>query len=91
TLTAGLAEQVKTERARLEVEIMQASNKALHAIQKWKDMQLSKLTKLETQFPSSQAAASHVQERIKALEIAMQMAREVRRVPFFQEYCILEK
>ncbi|KAM4731883.1 RING finger protein 17 [Anableps anableps] len=91
TLTAGLAEQVKRERTRLEMEIMQASNKALHTIQKWKDTQLNQLSKMETQFPSIQAVVSHVHERIKALEIAMQMAREVRRVPFLEQYCILDK
>ena len=35
TLTTGLAEQVKRERARLGMEVMQATDKALHAIQKW--------------------------------------------------------
>ncbi|XP_027878178.1 RING finger protein 17 isoform X1 [Xiphophorus couchianus] len=91
TLTADLAEQVKRERSRLEMEITQASNKAVHAIQKWKATQLNQLKKMETRFPSSQAVVSHVQERIKALEIAMQMAREIRRVPFLEQYCILDK
>lgn len=31
----SLAEQVKTERVRLEMEIKQAVAKALHAVQKW--------------------------------------------------------
>lgn len=35
TLTTGLAEQVKRERVRLEVEIKQASDKALLAVHKW--------------------------------------------------------
>ncbi|XP_040005066.1 RING finger protein 17 isoform X2 [Xiphias gladius] len=91
TLTTGLAEQVKRERARLEVEIKQAADKALHAIQKWRDVQLSQLTKLEAQFSTSQAEVCRVQERMKALEIAMQMAREVRRVPFLGQYCTLDK
>uniref|UniRef100_I3KFC2 Ring finger protein 17 n=1 Tax=Oreochromis niloticus TaxID=8128 RepID=I3KFC2_ORENI len=56
-----------------------------------KDAQMSQLTKLETKFSSSQAAVCHIQERIKALEIAMQMARKVRRVPFLEQYCILDK
>uniref|UniRef100_A0A3B4Y300 Ring finger protein 17 n=1 Tax=Seriola lalandi dorsalis TaxID=1841481 RepID=A0A3B4Y300_SERLL len=91
TLTTGLAEQVKREKARLETEIKQAADKALHAIQKWRDVQLAQLTKLEAQFSTSQAEACRVQERIKALEIAMQMAREVRRVPFLEQYCTLDK
>ncbi|XP_022595844.1 RING finger protein 17 [Seriola dumerili] len=91
TLTTGLAEQVKREKARLETEIKQAADKASHAIQKWRDVQLAKLTKLEAQFSTSQAEACRVQERIKALEIAMQMAREVRRVPFLEQYCTLDK
>lgn len=53
-------------------------------------MQLSQLTKLEARFSSSQAEVSSIQERIKALEIAMQMAREVRRVPFLEQYCTLD-
>ncbi|XP_045910588.1 RING finger protein 17 isoform X2 [Micropterus dolomieu] len=91
TLTTGLAEQVKREQARLELEIKQAVEKAAYAIQKWKDVQLSQLTKLEARFSSSQAEVSSIQERIKALEIAMQMAREVRRVPFLEQYCTLDK
>ncbi|XP_063353651.1 RING finger protein 17 [Pelmatolapia mariae] len=91
TLTTGLEEQVKREVARLEMEIKQAADKALHAVQNWKDAQMSQLTKLETKFSSSQAAVRHIQERIKALEIAMQMARKVRRVPFLEQYCILDK
>ncbi|XP_014900531.1 RING finger protein 17 isoform X1 [Poecilia latipinna] len=90
-LTADLAEQVKRERTRLEMELTQASNKAVHMIQKWKDTQLNQLKKMETHFPSGRAVVSHVQERIKALEIAMQMAREIRRVPFLEQYCILDK
>ncbi|XP_071337551.1 RING finger protein 17 [Trachinotus anak] len=91
TLTTGLAEQVKREGARLEMEIKQAADKAFHAIQKWRDVQLTQLTKLEAQFSASRAEACHVQEKIKALEIAMQMAREVRRVPFLEQYCTLDK
>lgn len=56
-----------------------------------KDSQMSQLTELETKFSSSQAAVRHIQERIKALEIAMQMARKVRCVPFLEQYCILNK
>ncbi|XP_035531967.1 RING finger protein 17 isoform X2 [Morone saxatilis] len=91
TLTTGLAEQVKRERARLEMEIKQAADKSLHAIQKWKDMQLNQLTKLEARFSTTQTEVCSVQEKIKALEIAMQMAREVRRVPFLEKYCTLDK
>uniref|UniRef100_A0A673AY03 Ring finger protein 17 n=1 Tax=Sphaeramia orbicularis TaxID=375764 RepID=A0A673AY03_9TELE len=58
---------------------------------KRKDVQLCQLSKLEMQFCSSQKQLQYVQERIKALDIAMQMAREVRRVPFLEQYCILDK
>ncbi|XP_070770407.1 RING finger protein 17 [Enoplosus armatus] len=91
TLMTGLAEQVKIERARLEMEIKQAVDKALHAIQKWKDVQLNQMTKLEARFSTSRAEVCSVQERIKALGIAMQMAREVRRIPFLEQYCTLDK
>ncbi|KAM9342298.1 RING finger protein 17 [Pholidichthys leucotaenia] len=90
-LTTGLMEQVRRERAWLEMEIKNATDKALHAIYKWKDQQLSDLTKLQTQFSSTNAALSHIQGRIKALETAMQIAREVQRVPFLARYCVLDK
>ncbi len=41
TLTTGLAEQVSRERAWLEKEIKHASDKALHAVQKWYGQTLS--------------------------------------------------
>ncbi|KAM6934575.1 RING finger protein 17 [Xenentodon cancila] len=91
TLKAGLAERVEGERRRLEVDINQATERASQAILKWKEMQLSQLVQLEARFSRSQAVVSHVQERIKNLEIAMQMAREVCRVPFLGQYCILDK
>ncbi|XP_030614244.1 RING finger protein 17 isoform X2 [Archocentrus centrarchus] len=91
TLTTGLEQQVKKEGARLEVEIREAATKAICAIQKWKDTQMSQLTTLKTEFSASQAAVCHVQERIKALETAMQMARQVRRVPLLEQYCTLDK
>ncbi|XP_070694705.1 RING finger protein 17 [Pempheris klunzingeri] len=90
TLTSGLAEQVRRERARLEMEIKQAADKAVHAIQKWKDAQLSQLRNLEAHFSNSQAEVCSVQKRMKALDIAIQMAREVRRVPFLEQYCTLD-
>uniref|UniRef100_A0A3B4Z7Q8 Ring finger protein 17 n=1 Tax=Stegastes partitus TaxID=144197 RepID=A0A3B4Z7Q8_9TELE len=91
TLTSGDEEQVKRERARLEREIKQAADKALNTIQKWKDVQLSQLVDLQLQVSTSQAVGCLVQERIKALEIAMQVAREVRRSPFLELYCSLDK
>lgn len=54
-------------------------------------MQLNQLTKLEAQFSTSQEEVFCVQERIKALKIAMQMAREVRRAPSLEQYCTLDK
>ncbi|XP_010767083.1 RING finger protein 17-like, partial [Notothenia coriiceps] len=91
TLKTGLADQVKRERARLEFEIMQAADKASQAIEKWKDEQMSQLTTLNTQFSTGRAEMCRVQEKMKALGIAMQMAREVRRVPFLEQYCTLDK
>uniref|UniRef100_A0AAQ6A8N9 Tudor domain-containing protein n=1 Tax=Amphiprion ocellaris TaxID=80972 RepID=A0AAQ6A8N9_AMPOC len=91
TLTSGHEKQVKREKARLEMEIKQTTDKALHAIQKWKEVQFSQLTELESQFSTSKAVVCRVQERIKALETAMQMAREVRRSLFLEKYCTLDK
>ncbi|XP_015234378.1 PREDICTED: RING finger protein 17 [Cyprinodon variegatus] len=91
TLKAALLEQVKKEKIRVKIEIMQASNKAKHAVQKWKEMQLNRLANLEAQCPCCQAVVSDVQERIKVLANAMQMAREVRRAPILEQYFFLDK
>ncbi|XP_026150502.1 RING finger protein 17 [Mastacembelus armatus] len=91
TLTTGLAEQVERERARLKEEITRGTDKALLAVQKWKDAQMSQLTNLEAQFSTTQMELCSIQERMKALETAMQIAREVRRVPFLEQYCTLDK
>ncbi|XP_062420866.1 RING finger protein 17 [Pungitius pungitius] len=88
TLTVGLKQQVGRERSRLEAEIKQTAGKALQAVEKWQDVQLSQL---EARFSSSQEEVDRVQKRRKALEIAMQVAREVRRVPFLEQYCSLDK
>ncbi|TMS06764.1 RING finger protein 17 [Larimichthys crocea] len=91
TLTTGLAEQVKRERARLEMELKQAADKAVHAVQKWKDGQLKQLSKLEAQFSTTQVVVCCVRERIKTLKISMQMAKEICRVPFLEQHCTLDK
>ncbi|XP_054602581.1 RING finger protein 17 isoform X2 [Nothobranchius furzeri] len=88
TLKAGVAEQAKRERDRLEKQIQQASFKAIKAVKKWKTVQLSKL---EVQFSTCHDVAPKVQERIKELEMTIQMAREVRRIPSLGQYCILDK
>lgn len=54
-------------------------------------MQLSQLSQLEARFSSSQEEVDRVHKRRVALEIAMQMAREVHRVPFLEQYCTLDK
>ncbi|KAL6100378.1 rnf17 [Pungitius sinensis] len=88
TLTVGLKQQVRREGSRLEAEIKQTADKALQAVQKWQDVQLSQL---EARFSSSQEEVDRVQKRRKALEIAMQIARQVRSVPFLEQYCSLDK
>ncbi|XP_060945080.1 RING finger protein 17 [Limanda limanda] len=88
TLTADQAEQVKREKARLAMEIKQVADKAIHAIHKWRDVQFNQVLKPEAQFSTIQLNC--VQTRIKALEIAMKMAREVRRVPNLGQYCTLD-
>ncbi|XP_062258691.1 RING finger protein 17 [Platichthys flesus] len=90
TLTTGQAEEVKREKARLAMEIKQVADKAMHAIHKWRDVQFNQVSKLEAQFSTIQAEVYCVQERINALEIAMKVAREVRRVPNLGQYCTLD-
>ncbi|XP_054643204.1 RING finger protein 17 [Dunckerocampus dactyliophorus] len=91
TLTTGFAEQVKQERTRLETEINQAADNALNATQKWRDVQLSQLNKLEARFSNSQAEVCSVKDRITLLENAMQKVKKVRCVPFLKQYGDLDK
>ncbi|KAK2905757.1 hypothetical protein Q8A73_009700 [Channa argus] len=91
TLSTGLAEQGERERARLEMEVKQVAVKAVNATHKWRDVQLSRLAKLEAPFSTSKAELCRVEERLKALKIAMQMAKEVRRIPVLGQYCTLDK
>lgn len=56
-----------------------------------RDVQITQLRELESHFSTSKAEVCRVQERVKALEIAMQMAREVCRVPCLEQYCTLDK
>ncbi|XP_058476020.1 RING finger protein 17 isoform X2 [Solea solea] len=91
TLSMGLAEQVEREKAHLGMEIKQATDKAVYAVQKWRSLQLNRVTDVEAHFATSQAEVCRVQGRVKALENAIQMAREVRRVPFLEQYCVLDK
>ncbi|XP_061749993.1 RING finger protein 17 isoform X2 [Nerophis ophidion] len=91
TLTTGLAEQVKRERARLAMEINLAADKALYATQKWREVELSQLNKLEAHFSSSQAQVYSIKEQITSLTNAMHKAKKVFRVPFLKEYCDLDK
>ncbi|XP_029967099.1 RING finger protein 17 [Salarias fasciatus] len=88
--TAPVSEQVKRKMAQLEMEIYQASDKAISAVQKWKDSQLRRLTKLEIHFNADEAR-SKVQERIQTLKIALRMAGEVRSTPSLGQYYTLDK
>lgn len=54
-------------------------------------MQLNQLSDLEARFSTTHMEICHVQQRIKALENAVQMTREVQRVPFLEQYCCLDK
>uniref|UniRef100_A0A3P8VEF9 Ring finger protein 17 n=1 Tax=Cynoglossus semilaevis TaxID=244447 RepID=A0A3P8VEF9_CYNSE len=90
-LTTGLEEQVKREKAHLMAEIKHATEKAVTAIYKWRNMQLNQLSDLEARFSTTHMEICHVQQRIKALENAVQMTREVQRVPFLEQYCCLDK
>ncbi|XP_071394673.1 RING finger protein 17 [Centroberyx affinis] len=91
TLVTGLAVQVKKERARLLMELDEAVDRATHILSKRREALLTELTNMEGRFSSGHVEVSRVQERMKALEIAMQMAREVRRVPSLEQYCTLDK
>ncbi|XP_028292804.1 RING finger protein 17 isoform X2 [Gouania willdenowi] len=76
------------QEKKVEFEIEKASAKAILAVQKWKRVQLSKVME---SFVTSYAAQCKVQERMKAVKLAIQMAREVCRVPFLKQYCTLDE
>uniref|UniRef100_A0A3P8VK16 Ring finger protein 17 n=1 Tax=Cynoglossus semilaevis TaxID=244447 RepID=A0A3P8VK16_CYNSE len=83
--------KTKREKAHLMAEIKHATEKAVTAIYKWRNMQLNQLSDLEARFSTTHMEICHVQQRIKALENAVQMTREVQRVPFLEQYCCLDK
>ncbi|KAM9803355.1 RING finger protein 17 isoform 2-T2 [Syngnathus typhle] len=91
TLNAGLAEQVKTEKARLEMEISQAADRAICATQKWQNMQLSKLSGLDAHFTSTHAELCKVKARMDVLDNAVQKAKNVQSVPLLKHYSDLDK
>ncbi|XP_019736348.1 RING finger protein 17 [Hippocampus comes] len=86
TLTTGLVEQVKKEQARLKLEIYHAVDKVIHATHKWRDMQLSKLNRLDAHFSSTHTEVCRVKARLASLETAVQKAKKVRSVPFLELY-----
>lgn len=56
-----------------------------------KDGQLNQLSKLDQHFPTTQEQLRCIQEKLKALKIAIQWAGEVRRSPFLKQNCALDK
>ncbi|XP_061648173.1 RING finger protein 17 isoform X1 [Phyllopteryx taeniolatus] len=90
-LTTGLAEQVKKERARLEIEICRGAIKAMYAIQKWRDVQLNQLSGLDAHFSSTHNEVCRVKERISMLKSTVQTAKKVRCVPFLEQYGNLDQ
>ncbi|XP_049584527.1 RING finger protein 17 isoform X2 [Syngnathus scovelli] len=91
TLNAGLAEQVKTEQARLEMEISQAADRAMRATQKWRNMQLSKLSGLDVHFTSTHAELCKVKARMDVLGNAVQKAKNVQSMPLLKHCTDLDK
>ncbi|XP_055086710.1 RING finger protein 17 [Periophthalmus magnuspinnatus] len=91
TLQKCLTKQVSRERSRLQSEITQATSEAIHCIQKWKESQLEKLPALESYFTQIASQMEQVEERVRSLRLAIQKAREVRRVKFLEKYCPLDE
>ncbi|XP_068602714.1 RING finger protein 17 [Brachionichthys hirsutus] len=90
-LTKGLVGQVRRDKARLETEIAQAADQASRAVQKWADEQLAELAQLDARFLATRVQIFDVEDRIKALETAMQRAREIPRILFLEHYCTVDK
>ncbi|TWW80400.1 RING finger protein 17, partial [Takifugu flavidus] len=91
TLAAGREQQIERERVRLENEIQKMAAKASYAVEKWKDGHFNQLSKLDRRFPASQQQLCCIQEKITALNVAIQWAREVRQSPFLKQNCALDK
>ncbi|XP_077392521.1 RING finger protein 17 [Festucalex cinctus] len=84
-LTTGLVEQVKREQARLEMEISQAADKAMHDVVKWRDVQLGQLSRLGDHFSSTHTEVCKVKTMMAKLENAVQKAKKLQCVPFLKQ------
>ncbi|XP_036401470.1 RING finger protein 17 [Megalops cyprinoides] len=91
TLVKGLAVQAKKERSRLLKEIDDAVDRASGMLHRRKGALVAELTHMEQLFPSSRLELNRVEERRKALQTAIQKARQVQHCPSLGEYCNLEE
>uniref|UniRef100_A0A4W5RKN9 Ring finger protein 17 n=1 Tax=Hucho hucho TaxID=62062 RepID=A0A4W5RKN9_9TELE len=91
TLVKGLTVQVKREKARLLMEIDEAMDRAFTILNRRKGALVAELTNMEQHFPSSRRELGQVEERMRALETAMQKAKQVGQHPSLESYCDLEQ
>ncbi|XP_012993452.1 RING finger protein 17 isoform X2 [Esox lucius] len=91
TLMNGLQVQVKREKARLLVEIDVAMEKAFIILNGRKAALVAELTHMEQHFPSSRRELARVEESMKALETAIQKAKQVGEHPSLESYCDLDQ
>ncbi|KAK6309769.1 hypothetical protein J4Q44_G00196500 [Coregonus suidteri] len=91
TLVKGLTVQVKREKARLLMEIDEAMDRAFTILKRRKGALVAELTNMEQHFPSSRRELGRVEERMRALDTAMQKAKQVGQHPSLESYCDLEQ
>uniref|UniRef100_A0A8C7CAS3 Ring finger protein 17 n=1 Tax=Oncorhynchus kisutch TaxID=8019 RepID=A0A8C7CAS3_ONCKI len=91
TLVKGLMVQVKREKARLLMEIDEAMDRAFTILNRRKGALVAELTNMEQHFPSSRRELGRVEERMRALDTAMQKAKQVGQHPSLESYCDLEQ
>ncbi|CAB1328832.1 unnamed protein product [Coregonus sp. 'balchen'] len=83
--------QVKREKARLLMEIDEAMDRAFTILKRRKGALVAELTNMEQHFPSSRRELGRVEERMRALDTAMQKAKQVGQHPSLESYCDLEQ
>ncbi|KAJ8013110.1 hypothetical protein DPEC_G00049880 [Dallia pectoralis] len=91
TLVKGLEVQVKREKARLLVEIDKAMDRAFTVLNTRKGALVSELTHMEQYFPSSRRELARVEDRMRALETAIQKAKQVGGHPSLESCCDLDQ
>ncbi|KAL0963607.1 hypothetical protein UPYG_G00308540 [Umbra pygmaea] len=90
-LLKGHELQVKREKARLLKELEKVMEKTFSLVSKREAALVAELTHIEQHFPSSRRELFRVEARMRALETAIQKAKQVHQHPSLESYCHLDQ